>query len=704
MRCYFYHNGTKAMKKKIHSLCCFVYSVLRQNYFPLGRSMIFKSKILHMNKQFIPFFVFIALFFFLFLTHFPLLSQAGSLPSSQSGSKNPVSDLNSLKNPSSVSKSEATSLFVKALEATEKKDFKTAKQNFERLIFNYPQNQKTSISYLYLGKIYEQEESLHQAKTTYNKFIKQYPDHQLLPEILSRQAEIYLQLGEIKRAQKIFKQLLFQYPHTSFASEASFRLGNYAYKLNDAATARLYYYEGIKKLPKYLHTHPQTALNIGCLYLEDRHFDQALRVFTDIEKKFPDTEFSIKAATFCGDVYREKGKIQDALQTYQKIIDSYPESIGAQISEIRMANLGIEYKGAKIKDPNQLFQAFQHPISSYKKLMQKKSTDIDLAHLAEYKLGVYFQKKENHAEAIHIFQSVLKKNPEVRIYQNSLLSLKESLVKYLNQCFLNKKYFEVIKIYEKNKYLLDFFLHETKNPTTYFMVACSYQNLDFYLSALNLYQQSKEIDNSLCPENRICDQIQLHLGQIFFQTKEYQKALDAIKKIRGKSDPSLTFNTLTLKGDIYYEQKDYTKTIEMYLAALKIQQPQQEIEYFFKISQCYQKLEDSDNVILFLNKAVDSAQKKKNSSQLVKIYLNLAFHHYKAQNYSKALKIYQKLETMPLSSEDKDWTLFQSGNCSQRQVKLKEALHTFEKLKSSTQDPMWSIITDLKKFEITQIK
>ena len=59
---------------------------------------------------------------------------------------------------------------------------------------------------------------------------------------------------------------------------------------------------------------------------------------------------------------------------------------------------------------------------------------------------------------------------------------------------------------------------------------------------------------------------------------------------------------------------------------------------------------------------------------------------------------------MPLSPEDKDWVLFQIGNCSQRKIQLKEALHSFEKLKSSTQDPMWSNIADLKTFEITQIQ
>ena len=135
--------------------------------------MIFKSKILHMNIHCIPFFVFIALFFFLFLTHFPLLSQAGSLQSSQSGSENPISDLHSLKISSSVSESKATSLFVKALEAMEKKDFKTAKQNLEILVLNHPQNQETSTSYLYLGKIYQQEGLIYEAQTTYSQFIKQ---------------------------------------------------------------------------------------------------------------------------------------------------------------------------------------------------------------------------------------------------------------------------------------------------------------------------------------------------------------------------------------------------------------------------------------------------------------------------------------------------------------------------------------------------
>jgi len=398
-----------------------------------------------------------------------------------------------------------------------------------------------------------------------------------------------------------------------------------------------------------------------------------------------------------------QGKIQDALQTYQSVIDQYPDSIGAQISKIRMANFGVEYPEAGINDPNHVFQAFYHPITTYQKLMQEKNTDPDVAYLAEYELGVAFQKKEKYVEAIDVFRSMLTKSPGKRIYQNSLHSLKEALTDYLTHCFHKKEYFTVIETYEKNKYLLDLFFHKSKNPTSYFNVAFSYQNLGFYLQALELYQKSKKITASLRRRNRICDQIQLHLGQIFFQTEEYQKALDSIQKIRGESDPSITFNSIVLKGDIYYEQKNLPKAIEAYLSALKIQ-PSPPTEYLFKISQCYQNLGEISEAVKFLNKAADSAQKEKNTSQLVNIYLDLAFHHYNTKNYSEALKTYRKLQAMPLSHEDKDWVLFQIGNCSQREVKLKEALNTFEKLKSFTQDPMWSIIADLKNFEITQIQ
>jgi len=201
----------------------------------------------------------VMLSFFLFFIHFPLISQAEPplLPQSESNIR--ASDSNSLKTSSSPSQSEASSLFVKAIVAMEKKDLKTARHNFERLIFHHPQNQKTSISCFYLGEIYQKEGLEQEAQAIYGQFIQQYPDHQLLPEVLFRQAEIHFQLVEIKRAQKIFKQLLFQYPKTNLAHNASFRLGDCLYQSDDPSTARLYYDEGMKKRPEYINNHPQTA-------------------------------------------------------------------------------------------------------------------------------------------------------------------------------------------------------------------------------------------------------------------------------------------------------------------------------------------------------------------------------------------------------------------------------------------------------------
>ena len=98
--------------------------------------MIFKSKIVNVRKMVKPFFLFILFSFFVFSITFPLLSQAGPNSSPQSESDNPASHSNSLKTFSSPSMPEASFLFERALEAMEKKNFKKAKQNFERLIFN----------------------------------------------------------------------------------------------------------------------------------------------------------------------------------------------------------------------------------------------------------------------------------------------------------------------------------------------------------------------------------------------------------------------------------------------------------------------------------------------------------------------------------------------------------------------------------------
>ena len=68
------------------------------------------------------------------------------------------------------------------------------------------------------------------------------------------------------------------------------------------------------------------------------------------------------------------------------------------------------------------------------------------------------------------------------------------------------------------------------------------------------------------------------------------------------------------------------------------------------------------------------------------------------KQYDKALKTYQA-HLSSLDPQDRDWALFQAGNCSLKEAESKTALKSFEKLKKTNQDPIWSIIADFKESE-----
>ncbi|MEW5800581.1 MAG: tetratricopeptide repeat protein [bacterium] len=595
-------------------------------------------------------------------------------------------------------------IFKKAMSDLQANNLKAARKGFEELIFNHPEAPEVVDSYIYLGKVYENLNLPYEATAVYHQFTQEYPDHQSAPEILMRQGEIAFQLGEIKKAKGIFKHILFQYPNTSLAPSAAFRLGDSLYELEDTTTARLYYDEGMEHSPQFLDDHPQTAFNIGGLALQDKRFDRALNIFLALEKNYPQLELTSKAVTFCGDIYAEQEKIPEAVLAYQRVIDNYPHSIGAQVSQIRMADLGVEHPDVVIENPASPLDAFRNPIQAYQELLKKKTTDLVLAHLAEYKLGLAFQKKGDHGAAVAAFRSLLAKGPEERIYQNGLYALKQELTNELDQYFRKEEYMAVIKSYEANRDLLDPFWHEEKTPLPYFNVARSYQTMSFYPPAMRLYQEALGFG----AQDTLHSQIHFHLGQIFFKTGEYQKALDTLKEVAQKSKtPGLAFAALSLMADAYREAKDYTKALDYYQASLAMQplQQGQEREQLFKAGRCYEKIGKIPEAIQSFAKAADRAQKEKekekdkDSRYLAEIYLHLADCQYKIGEYSEALKSYQHVQNSSPLKEDLDWVLFQIGNCSLKTSEPKAALDAFQELKASNQDSIWPIVAGLKESE-----
>ncbi len=164
------------------------------------------------------------------------------------------------------------------------------------------------------------------------------------------------------------------------------------------------------------------------------------------------------------------------------------------------------------------------------------------------------------------------------------------------------------------------------------------------------------------------------------------------------NSPSLAFAALSLMGDVYWEKKDYIRSSLHYLASLAIQplQQGQSIKQLLRVGQCYEKLGKTPEAIRSFSKAEDLAQKEKATSgqSLAEICLHLADCQYKIQEYTAALKTYQRVQSLSPKPEDRDWVLFQIGNCSLKKAEPKVAQDAFKKLKENNQDTIWPVVSD----------
>ncbi|MFH1824903.1 MAG: DUF2723 domain-containing protein [Candidatus Firestonebacteria bacterium] len=129
--------------------------------------------------------------------------------------------------------------------------------------------------------------------------------------------------------------------------------------------------------------------SLAQLYIEDKEFDKALNIYTELYKVNPE---NFDACNGIGLVYEKQGKINEALQIYKNIVSLKPDYIFAYI------NMGNIYLNNG---------KFDDAILEYKKVW-KYNPDFPEAY---YNIGVAYHRKGNLIEAGSMWKKTLELNP-----------------------------------------------------------------------------------------------------------------------------------------------------------------------------------------------------------------------------------------------------------------------------------------------------
>ena len=551
----------------------------------------------------------------------------------------------------------------------------------------YPDSKDVPLGLFRLANSYRKMKYHYEADESYKLLMDGHPYAECIPDARFWMAENLFQNDEFDEAKNLFQDFMVKYPQSDHLRQAVFRIADCYVGLKEYGKARKSYEEALNRWAGYSGLSPETLFSLGLTYLKNGDCAKARSVLFLGLNVFPKEDYNHIILAKIGDTYQMEEKVEEALKIYSQNGLLYPESKGALISEIKMADIGVNNPG--FFNYNQYLE----PLKVYQQVIEKYPV-TDLAEEALYKQGFAFSEQKRYQEAIVSLKAILEDYPYSDLSRKAFYNVQEILCKLIDSYFSEGKYYFIFDTYRKNK---DPFLDDIKNTKTLFQVGDSFRQAGLYDDALEIYKKARRI----YPRNYPEDALILRMGEIYVLEKKYAKANKVFQKLI-KDFPKSGYRKLAFHGlaDSYFQQGSYEKAQLTYLTALEGEQIiPRDIKGFFCLGECYQNMGDIPLSVEAYRKAIQTAENLEKDQVegefVIKSYFRLADCLYQSQRYLDSVEVYTQAAQLYPEDDRTQWALYRIAAGYRKAGKGKIEIESLRKLVSEgKREPFWERAID----------
>lgn len=521
--------------------------------------------------------------------------------------------------------------------------WENAQKMFESVI-KYDSEDATS--WFYLGNCYEKLKDVISAKNAYLKVIQFREGY---TEAYKKLAIVYLNLKQPSDAVK-YAELALKYDNEDYIYD--FIIGTAYMEMRDFSVAYQSLQKALEKAPEQV----EVLNSIGTCSTALNKLEDAVNYY---KKALEYNAYSATTYFNLGSVYQIKQEHETAIKYFKNAIEIHEDEryiAALALSEIKLKDYQqalIHYKQLMVQYPSRENYKF-NVVTCYEALGEN---DIAIKMLEEmlylnpkyilpaHKLSSLYLKTQQYAKAKQIYDNILlKNNPTASVLHDyailsSTLHDTETAEKILKKVIRmspdSASAHKDLAIIFLNKRLFDYAEDEFKialslEPNS-FDILFEYGNYLYSISRNNeaerYYAESLEIqpDNVLALVfmalnklvlNQLDDAhkyimkaiklepdheyVQFCAGRILFAQKEYEEAKRYLIKAVEANPDIETLNTLALT---YYNLDDYNQALNIFLNIH--QKSPKSVSVLMDIAKCYEKLEENDNALLYLDKLVE---------------------------------------------------------------------------------------------------
>lgn len=540
-----------------------------------------------------------------------------------------------------------------AIELFQNKDFEAASDQFKEVVGELNQLDTPLLTsakyYLVLCAIELQQSDM---KDQISSFIREYPAYSKTPLIYYQLGKLEFKNRKYEKALEAFEKVNINDLGAKDQEEYNFRMGFIWLKQNEPQKAKQYF----AKINPDSKTKFAQAANYYRAHIEylDGNYDEALPVFESLRK---DRTYKRAVPFYIIQIYYKQGDFDKILELGPKLLKEANSSRKAEIARL----IGDAY----YRQGN--FEEASNYLELYERSNRKELTRNDY-----YQLGFTYFKEEKYKRAISNFEKAVGE-------ENEADSLSQNAQYHLAQSYLadNQKQFAANAFLSAYKMNFDKEL-ATESLFKYIELSKNLPN-NPYNESISLLENY--INNN--PNSANKDRAYTLLIDLFYNTKNYQAALESIEKLR-LNNPKLkeAYQQIAYSRAVeLFNQKKFAEALDLFTKARKYPVDRKiDISSMFWMAECFYQQKNywgaQKYYVQFLD---DPAAKKLDIYNLA--YYNLAYTYYKRDNYPEAIKRFTSFVNAPtkINTNLESDAFIRIGDCYFVDRKYAQAINFYDK-------------------------
>lgn len=280
---------------------------------------------------------------------------------------------------------------------------------YQRALDLYPDSPLAPWALFMMGKASQLFDQPFKALGYFDLVAKDYPHSELLPMVLVNRGQSYLAEQNYNQALNDFKEVAQRFPDSPSRKEADWGQAQALFGMGAWAKAGEVLKDMQKRYPKLPQEEPESLYYIGESLFQQRDYPGARSYYLWAYNIKPDIRDNDIILARVGDTYKFEGELKTAQEIYKQVVNLYPDSDGALVSRIRLA----ESPAKDEKNPWDIFQvrATTDAKDTYEEIA-KEHPDRPVGELARLKLGVYYYKTGDFAKSLGVLDKLLQDHPK----------------------------------------------------------------------------------------------------------------------------------------------------------------------------------------------------------------------------------------------------------------------------------------------------